>query len=110
MNITHINENLDAFKYLNKFLTENEISLAMDLYGTKKLPYIGSAIIQAKEGFYVRSSNFTNWTDEEKNKIMNLFPIKFKEYQFEIATITDCEHDEDRLWEPSISFFLKKTN
>lgn len=108
MNSQYIN--LNIFKHLNKVFAKNGVTLSMDLYNKNRLPYIGHAIINANEGFYVKSSSYIDWTEEEKEKIKNLFPLYVDNHTLKFGSISDCDHDEDRLWEPSISFFLEKTN
>lgn len=107
MVIDLVKKHAEAFKYFYKHLSDNKITLQADHY-LDKTPYVGSSVVEAKEGFYVKSVYYQDWSEEEKNKIKGLFPIHFREYTFKLASISDTDYDEDRLWEPTISFFVHK--
>lgn len=75
-------------------------------------PYVGSAMINGKEGIYFKIDQNNFLSDNQREIINSIFPIKVRNnrniYTWNLLSISDYDWDDDRSWVPSISMELIK--
>ena len=75
-------------------------------------PYVGSSMINGKEGIYFKIDQRNFLSDAQREIIKEVFPIKIRDgkdlYTWNLLDIADYDWDDDRYWEPSISMELIK--
>lgn len=98
------------FGLLQEALKSANIDIELDVteHESTIVPYIGEAHLNGKQGYYFRKANYGNFTDEEKEKIRQVFKT-FRAYGIKLVLdrIFDSEMDDDRIYKSTIMFFTK---
>jgi len=103
------NKNTDVFQILANVFKAKGLKIDVEL-GDSDLPRISGSLSNSSQGIYIRIRQYHTLSDEQYEKINSLFPIKIKEYTLRLHGISDYEYDDDRMWEPSVSFSFYKDN
>jgi hypothetical protein len=103
-------EHKDLLLLLQTILDSSGITLEEDY--NSNIPYLGSSLINKKEGFYVRLKQRSNLSAKQLDIINNSFPIKMRNekdiYVVNMLSYSDFDWDDDRTWQPSISIEIIK--
>ena len=105
--------NQDLFIELAKELANNKVFIEYSLdtnYKPSHIPYVRGGSFIEGSGFYLRSSNYMDFTPEQIQSIESIFPFKIKDYTFVLSSISEVEEDDDRIFQASISFLVLKDN
>tara|TARA_Y100000590_G_C15638132_1_gene983825 strand:- start:566 stop:976 length:411 start_codon:yes stop_codon:yes gene_type:complete len=71
-------------------------------------PNINASCSNGREGFYFRVRQYAYLTDDQYQTIHDMFPLSIKGYTLVLFGVSDFDHDDDRYWEPSVSFGIYK--
>lgn len=99
--------NVILFQILANVFKANGIKIGVEL-SDSDLPRVSGASSSSSEGVYIRIRQYHSLSEELEQKIRNIFPIKIKDYTVRLHGISDFEYDDDRMWEPSVSFGFYK--
>ena len=113
--------NQSVFVKLAKMLVENGVNVEFesDFEHWKEHreikytedPYIGSGWYNGRDGFYFKKHGFQDWNQNEEIDIRLTFQnLEIDGYRLELQGIEDMEHDDDRIWNANISFFVEEIN
>lgn len=105
------NNNKSLLQSLKKQLESKGISVTTDFSDTN-IPYLGSSMINGKEGYYIKLDQRRFLTEGQRDLINKTFPLKIYKnndiYSAQLLSISDYDWDDDRDWSPSISFVFIK--
>ena len=73
-------------------------------YRDRDLPTIAGSSSSDGEGCYFRVRQYQCLDNKQYNILNGIFPLTIKGYELRLHGISDFEYDDDRMWEPSVSF------
>ena len=98
-----------VFEILAAVVKIKGLKIGMEL-SNRELPRLSGSVGPEGEGAYFRIKQHWSLSDDQQTKIMDIFPLTIKGYEIRLHSISDFEYDDDRMWEPSVSFGIYKND
>lgn len=100
-------KNPDVFMILANIVKSKGIDIGREL-GDSDLPRISGSSCPDGSGCYFRVRQYKCLDNKQYKILESIFPLTIKCYDLRLHGISDFEYDDDRMWEPSVSFGIYK--
>ena len=99
----------EVFEILAAVVKIKGLKIGTEL-SNRELPRLSSSIGPEGEGAYFRIRQYEFLSQTQYDIIDKMFPLTIMGYDLKLHGVSDFEHDDDRYWEPSVSFGIYKND